>query len=123
MNNIKPKILAVDDSPSILTAINAILKENYEVFTLPKPEKVEALLHKITPDLFILDCMMPVLSGFDLIPVIRSFEEHAETPIIFLSSVAMSNTAVIKNAGVSDFLSKPIDEKLLRNIVAKYISM
>jgi len=120
-NKEKPKILAVDDSPSILTAINAILKDSYEVFTLPKPEKVEAILQKMKPDLIILDCMMPVLSGFDLIPVIRSFEEHAETPIIFLSSVEMSNNSVIKNAGVSDFLAKPIDEKLLKMKVAHYL--
>jgi len=118
----KPKILAVDDAPSILTAINAMLKNSYEVLTLTKPEKVETLLQRMTPDLFILDCMMPVISGLDLIPVIRSFKEHAETPIIFLSSSAITDdNNIIKNAGIVDFLSKPVDEQLLKEKVRKLL--
>ena len=111
-----PVILAVDDNPSTLTAINTLLSGQYKVCTLPKPERTKELLKSLTPDLFLLDCNMPVMSGFDLIPVIRKFPEHHETPIIFLTSEGtMDNVYVALNQGASDFLVKPIDENILRS--------
>ena len=76
----------------------------------------------ITPDLFILDCQMPVYSGFDLVPIIRRIREHEETPIIFLTSEGtIDNISVAINLGARDFIIKPIDEAILREKVALHI--
>jgi len=114
----KPVILAVDDNPSILKSVNFFLRDKYSVSTLPNPEKLRELLTMITPDLFILDCNMPVLNGFDLVPIIRSYPYHTETPIIFLTGEGtMDNFSAAMNLGASDFLVKPIDEnKLLEKV-------
>jgi len=118
-----PVILAIDDCLSTLKALNTTLCDNYKVCTLPKPEHIRELLKSLSPDLFLLDCNMPVLSGFDLIPIIRSFPEHSETPIIFLTSEGtMDNIYVALNNGACDFLVKPIDEDTLRSKLAQHLA-
>jgi len=118
----KPVILAVDDNPSILKAINSLLHDRYLVSTLPQPEKIRDLLAMITPDLFILDCNMPILNGFELVPIIRSHSFHSETPIIFLTSEGtLDNLSVAMQLGASDFLVKPIDEFILRDKTAQHL--
>jgi len=119
---VKPVILAIDDNPSILKSINFFLRDDYTVSTLPEPTKILDLLAMITPDLFILDCNMPELDGFDLVPIIRSQPGHEDTPIIFLTGEGtQKNLTDAMQLGASDFLVKPIDENLLREKVAKYI--
>lgn len=117
-----PVILAVDDSLSTLKSINTLLCDDYKVCTLPKPEHIKDLLKSLTPDLFLLDCNMPVLSGFDLIPIIRKLPEHHDTPIIFLTSEGtMDNVYVAMENGACDFLVKPIDEEILRSKLALHL--
>ncbi|MCL2018809.1 MAG: response regulator [Oscillospiraceae bacterium] len=118
----KPLILAVDDNPSILKAVNSILNQQYTVRTLTNPEKLQGLLKVLTPDLFLLDCKMPILHGFDLIPIIRGFKKHEETPIIFLTSegtVDYISTAI--SQGASDFIIKPINKDVLLEKIALHL--
>ena len=121
-DSVKPVILTVDDSPAILKSVNALLRDKYIVYSLPDSSKIKDLLAMITPDLFILDCNMPEVNGFDLVPIIRRLPAHLETPIIFLTGEDTSeNLSEAMDLGASDFLTKPIDENLLREKVAKYI--
>ena len=114
----KPIILAVDDSPIILQEVNYELQEFYTVYTLPDPEKLKDLLKIITPDLFILDYKMPKLSGFELVPIIRDFHAHAETPIIFLTTEGtIDHISTAINLGAFDFMVKPIDPDVLHTKV------
>jgi len=118
----RPTILAVDDNPSILKSVNFFLRDKYSVTTLPNPEKLKELLGMITPDLFILDCNMPVINGFDLVPIIRAYPYHEETPIIFLTGEGtMDNFSVAMTLGASDFLVKPIDENKLRDKAEQHL--
>jgi len=117
----KPVVLAVDDNPSTLTALSAILEKQFTVYTLPEPQKIKLLLDMIEPDLFILDYNMPVLSGFDLVPIIREMPVHKDTPVVFLTSEGtVDNLTVAINLDVSDFLIKPIDEAKLREKITKH---
>ncbi|MDR2559995.1 MAG: response regulator [Oscillospiraceae bacterium] len=118
----KPIVLAVDDSPSILASINHILKPRYTVRTLPDPSVLKGLLKIITPDLFLLDCQMPDLHGFDLIRMIREEAEHEETPIVYLTSDGtVDNVSVAINLGACDLIVKPIDEVILNERIAKHL--
>jgi two-component system cell cycle response regulator len=118
---IKPIILAVDDNPSMLRTINAILSEDNSVYTLNSPTQLIPLLGMITPDLFLLDCSMPVLNGYDLVPMIRKIPEHAETPIIFLTSDGtFDNISAAIGFGAIDFMIKPVDVLVLREKIEKH---
>ena len=118
----KPVILAVDDSPAILQSISAVLSGDYKVYTLPKPEELEKVLQNLVPDLFLLDYMMPGINGFDLVPIIRGYPEHKETPIIFLTSEGTVDTVTAAvMLGASDFTVKPFRVDQLREKIAKHI--
>ena len=110
-----PIILAVDDSPSVLQTVNHALSDKYTVRTLAQPENLVQLLTKIIPDLFILDYKMPILSGFDLIQIIRSFPEHKDTPIMILTSErSIDHITAAMHLGACDFIIKPFDNDVLR---------
>jgi len=115
-------ILAVDDSPVILKSVSSVLSNDYKVFTLPKPAEITKVLDKLTPELFLLDYQMPEIDGFDLIPIIRGFEEHKDTPIVFLTSEGtFDNVAAAVTLGVCDFIIKPFNPDVLREKIAKHI--
>ena len=118
----KLRILAVDDSAVILRIITSVLGDHYKVFTLAKPAMLEKFLQQITPELFLLDYKMPELTGFDLIPIIRSFKEHENTPIIFLTSEGtLENLSAAVMLGASDFVVKPVRPEILREKIATHI--
>ncbi|MCL1791468.1 MAG: response regulator [Peptococcaceae bacterium] len=118
----KMVILAVDDSPVILKSVSFILSDEYKVFTLANPTMLEKMLSQITPELFLLDCHMPDLTGFDLIPIIRSHAEHKETPVIFLTSEgSIENVSGAVMLGASDFVVKPVHPETLRAKIAYHI--
>ena len=117
-----PAVLAVDDSPVVLRSVSSVLNGIYKVYTLPKPAMLEEALKRITPELFLLDYKMPDINGFELIPVIRSYAEHKDTPIVFLTSEGTVDT--VKSAlalGACDFIVKPFVPDELRSKIAKWI--
>jgi len=101
------------------------LGDQYTVYTLPdvRAEKIlTELLKKITPDLFLLDYGMPILTGFDLVPIIRKIQGHEETPIIFVTSEkTVDSVTVATNLGACDYIIKPIDGVILRKKIAKHL--
>jgi len=118
----KPLILAVDDTPVMLRTISSTLSD-YDVFTLSDPLLVEKYLRQMKPDLILLDYKMPELNGFDLVPIIRSIEEHKDTPIIFLTSMGTNdNILTAATLGASDFIVKPFKAEILREKIAKHIT-
>ena len=120
--NRKLVVLAVDDSAVILKSVSAVLSNEYKVFTLLKPKELENILQKITPDLFLLDYQMPEMNGFELVPVIRSFDEHKDTPIVFLTAEGtIDNVTAAIAMGSSDFIVKPFAPDMLREKIARHI--
>ena len=119
----KPIVLAVDDSPVVLKSVSSVLSGDYKVYTLPKPAMLENLLRRVTPALFLLDYRMPEISGFDLIPIIRSHDAHKETPIVFLTSEGtVDNVMSALSLGACDFIVKPFVPDALREKIAKWIA-
>jgi PleD family two-component response regulator len=118
----KLKILAIDDMLFILQTISQVLSKEYKIYKLTNPTMLETTLQYITPELFLLDCDMPQRSGFDLVPAIRSYDEHKTTPIIFLTSTGTADniSAAIK-LGACDYIVKPFQADLLRQKVSANI--
>jgi DNA-binding response OmpR family regulator len=112
----------VDDSPDILKMIYTILNDKYKVYTLPQPRRLKEFLQNITPDLFFLDYKMPSVTGLDLIPMIRGFPKHKDTPIVFLTSDGRFDTiSAALTAGVCDYILKPFDKEMLHQKIAQHI--
>lgn len=104
------KILAVDDDPLILKALQQILEPwGMEVFTLAEPLEFWTTLEKVTPDLLILDLEMPHFSGIELCRVVRNDRRWADLPILFLT--VHQDAATMQQVfaeGADDYISKPI---------------
>jgi len=118
----KPVILTVDDSPVVLKSVSSYLANDYKVYMLAKPYMLEKVLGQVKPDLFLLDYNMPVLNGFDLIPIIRGHADFKDTPIIFLTSEGtLDNVSGAIKLGACDFIAKPVQPSILRERLGKHI--
>lgn len=100
------KILIVDDEKQICTLIKSFLdKEQYMTYTTYDAESALDILDEVTPDLIILDVMLPDISGVDLCLEIR---RRTQCPILFLSCKSEEIDKIIAlSAGGDDYITKP----------------
>jgi len=118
----KPSVLIVDDVSSMLRAMQYALHDRYKVYILSKSEDAIDFLRTKNPDLILLDYLMPVINGFDLIPIIRALPDHKETPIIIITTEGtLDHVNEAMSLGASDFIVKPFKPKELNDKVAKHI--
>ena len=84
----KQTILVVDDTPDNLFLVSNLLKDLYTVKVAISGEKaLKYLFESTAPDLILLDIMMPVLSGYDVIKKIKKDTILKDIPIIFLGLI------------------------------------
>jgi len=118
----RQRILAIDDVVSVLKTIKAALHQKYKVHTISRPEIVLDFLKVKKPDLILLDYLMPVYNGFELIPMIRELPGYEDTPIIMLTSEG--TITHVKEAialGAFDFIIKPFNDSELIEKIEKHI--
>ncbi|MCL2214446.1 MAG: response regulator [Treponema sp.] len=122
--NGKPYILAVDDITSTLKTIKYALYNDYTVYTLSRPECVIDFLELKRVDLILLDYLMPMLNGFELISMIRALPDHQNTPIIMLTSEGtLPQIKEAMSLGASDFIVKPFKDNELMEKVKKHVKI
>jgi len=109
------KICIVDDEPKILRFVSANLKSiGYEVTTMSSGEELFEKLDLVSPDLILLDIMMPGQDGFHVLEKLRKF---SNVPVIMLTARSNSEDKVHGlNVGADDYLTKPfsLDELFAR---------
>ena len=76
------------------------------------------------PDLLLLDILMPVMDGFEVLQAVRENPAWADVKIIVLSALN-TNEDIVKafNLGADDFITKPIVMDKLLNSVAKHLGL
>ncbi|KAB8331485.1 response regulator [Scytonema tolypothrichoides VB-61278] len=103
-------VMVVDDDPQILVTLQTLLEPwGLKVITLNDPRHFWETLEACSPDLLILDIMMPHLSGVELCQVVRNDPRTCGLPILFLT--AHTDAASVNQVfavGADDFVSKPI---------------
>jgi len=108
----KPTVLVVDDNQQNLELLQAYL-EDVDCRTISAHDGLEALeiVNRNSPDLILLDVMMPKMSGFEVCKRIKSDPKTSEIPVIMVT--ALSEFGDIERAidsGTDDFLSKPVNK-------------
>jgi len=114
LENDRSKIIIVDDDITNLTVGKNALTEKYDVFTAPSGTKLFQLLEKFIPSMILLDIEMPVVSGYEVIQRLKSSENTADIPVIFLTSIIDPESEVRGlSLGAIDYITKPFSRELL----------
>ncbi|MBZ0305274.1 MAG: response regulator [Anaerolineae bacterium] len=114
----KKQILVVDDEIGALTLIGIMLERGgFGVLKAKDAKSALAVLDQNSPDMIILDVMMPGMDGIELCRVIRNRADAGKTPILILSARGDAESIMRGiEAGANDYLPKPI---LHHDLVAK----
>jgi CheY-like chemotaxis protein len=108
-------ILVVDDNTDNLDLVSKILRlDGYEVITAGSGQDALLQVGSLTPDLVILDMMMPNMDGMELCRQLRQLPDCARIPIIMLSAFSdPKDTRDAKIAGANTLIGKPFDLEAL----------
>lgn len=104
----KAKILLVEDDEGLAQVYKARLEaEGFEVAHCGDGEAALSQTMSFKPDLILLDVMMPKISGFDVLDILRNTPETAKVKIIILTALSQpADQAKAKELGVDDYLVK-----------------
>ena len=108
-------ILIADDEPNQLELLGFNLKSaGFSIIKASNGLEALELIENHSPDLIILDWMMPKMSGIDVCRTLRSRSETKHTPIIILSARSEdSDKSLGLDTGADDYISKPFSPKEL----------
>lgn len=115
----RPLVLVADDDPDILQLVSLRLASSgYEVMAAGDGEQALNAALERTPDLALLDVMMPKLDGYEVTARLRSDERTRHTPVILLTArVQEEDVARGTQAGADDYVKKPFSTQELRERV------
>ncbi len=109
------KILVVEDEPSLIETLDySLRKQGYEVITASDGRKALDAARQQTPDLIVLDIMLPGLDGFEVCRILR---KEMNVPIIMLTARTEEVDKVVGlEVGADDYLTKPFS---MRELIAR----
>jgi len=109
------RILVIDDEPDLLELVRVNLDQaGYRVDTAASGSEALAALRRSSPDLIVLDLMLPDISGTELCRRLRGDPEFAHLPIIMLTAKAEEVDRVVGlELGADDYVTKPFSPREL----------
>ena len=111
-------VLVVDDDPSIRRMIVAALKRDGYVFhEAPNGKEALDLMRSEHPNVVVLDLMMPILSGWDVLQARELEPDLKSIPVIIISANRAPEVATAVDMGICAFLPKPFDIGALSALV------
>jgi two-component system, cell cycle response regulator DivK len=116
-------VLHIEDNPSNRKVVRYLLRSTpHRLSEACNGEKGLEMAFKEPPDLVLLDIQLPMLSGYEVAQRLRQHQDFADTPIIAITSYALSgddNKAL--QAGCDDYIAKPYRSQVLLDCLAKYL--
>lgn len=106
--DIKKKILLVEDDEALAGVYKSRLEiEGFETYWVSNGEDALVEARKFRPDLILLDAMMPKISGFDVLDILRNTPETANIHVIMLTALSQpKDKERAESLGVDDYLVK-----------------
>ncbi|OFZ19608.1 MAG: hypothetical protein A2X94_17355 [Bdellovibrionales bacterium GWB1_55_8] len=110
----KYRILIIEDNVDTRKFLEAMLGKEFEILTAENGVIGIDYARNKSPDLILLDIMLPILSGYDACSLLKKDEKTKRIPIIFLSAKnSVPDITQGLNAGADDYIPKPFDYKEL----------
>jgi diguanylate cyclase (GGDEF)-like protein len=120
----KPKLLIVDDQPINIQLLHQAFAAEFQVFMATSGAKALSICATNAPDLVLLDVMMPEMDGYEVCEQLKSNPLTTDIPVIFVT--AHTDDASEEHGldvGAVDFISKPINIKIVRARVKAHIAL
>ena len=119
------KILIVDDEIeqifSIEKSFDTLYSNEYQILSATSAEKCFKILKKITPDIIILDLMMPVVNGMQVLEKIKNNEKWENIPILILTARTDGFARHASILMADDYIPKPVNIQELKIRIDKII--
>ncbi|WP_299181663.1 two-component system response regulator [uncultured Neptuniibacter sp.] len=123
MSNVLKTILVVDDEPINIMVLSNLLKSDYRVLAAKNGEEaLQRAQSEHTPDLILLDVMMPDIDGFQVCSLLKNNPDTSHIPVIFITAMneEIDEEKGLK-AGAIDYITKPISPTLVIARVRNHI--
>ncbi len=118
----KNTVLIIDDSPTMLGNLKAILSDKFKVYLAPGGERGVKFLQKKRPDVILLDYLMPEWDGVRTLEEIRKDPDMAKIPVIFLSGETDDVLETLSKYETAGVVKKPPVIAELMEAIEKAIS-
>lgn len=120
----KPKALVVEDNQQISSFIVSVLSDSYTCLTAPNGRAGLAIAASFVPHLMIIDEMMPVMTGLDMVRRVKQYPRLSAIPIVMLTAKSDSITENESlRLGVDLFMAKPFEPQVLVERVSRLIKL
>ncbi|MCD4798031.1 MAG: response regulator [Methanosarcinales archaeon] len=104
----------VDDLPTNVKLITAILKRDYEIIPAYSAEEALEKVDSENPDIVLLDIMMPGIDGYEVCKIIKQGDSTRFTPVVMITALSdVEDRIKAIEVGADDFLTKPINTQEL----------
>jgi PAS domain S-box-containing protein len=115
MTDSKPEILVIDDTPLNLAFLKAALAKDFSVRTATSGALGCEMALQTTPDIILLDIMMPEMDGFETFALLRSHASLLHVPVVFVTGETQSESEIKGlDLGAADYITKPIRVQIAR---------
>ncbi|WP_373976382.1 diguanylate cyclase [Chitinibacter sp. SCUT-21] len=122
--NLDPYILVVDDQMAIIEALGELLGEQHDVRFALSAQQALQQIERQTPDLILLDIMMPDMDGYELCRILKSRPQTTEIPVIFITALATpAQETRGLDAGAVDYIVKPFNPAIVRARVRNHLAL
>jgi len=125
INNSDYKILIVDDVKANVMLLKALVKKNdFQIIEAFDGKQALEMFEAHKPDLILLDIMMPILDGYQVLEKIRTGDINNDVSVILITALD-NKEEVVKgfSAGANDYISKPFNNKELEARIRHQISL
>ena len=120
----RPRLLVVDDQVVNIRVLYEIFNEDADVFMATDGAMALDQCKHISPDLIILDMIMPGMDGRDVCQVLKSDPQTRDIPIIFITAQSgMEEEVIALELGAVDFIHKPINPVITRARVRTHLEL
>jgi len=119
----KKKILVVDDQIDLVKTLQFALEfEQYKVLVSYNGEDALNQARKETPDLILLDIMLPKLDGYKVCRLLKFDEQYKHIPILMMTAKSQEKDKLIgKETGADEYITKPFDMEELIGKIRTYL--
>lgn len=122
--NNKMVVLTVDDIPMNLDVLHGILANDYEVKAAINGHIALKIAETLSPDIILLDIMMPEINGYDVCKKLKSNPKTANIPVIFVTAMlAPEDEQKGFDVGAVDYITKPVNPGTVKARVKTHLAL